>query len=311
MYEFDRIPLEGIKESEWQALRKTGIGGSDAGAIVGVNPYRSPMSVYYDKTTDTVEMIDNESVRVGKDLEQYVAIRFFEATGKKVRKSNYMYRSKAHPFMIADVDRLVVGEEAGLECKTCNAYKASEWANGAVPPSYLLQSFHYMAVTGKKTWYIACLIMGKEFVYRTIRWDDAVISALIDTETRFWEGHVIPHIPPEPDGTESCGNAIAQLFPVARQVEPIELKDMELTLERRDQIQSQIEELQQEQALLDQQIKLAMEDHEQAVSGRFRVSWGNVESTRLDTKRIKEENPDMYQQYCKKSVSRRFSIKVA
>lgn len=112
---FETIPLAGVDTMEWLRLRKTGIGGSDAGAICGVNPYSSAMKVFQDKTSDDVETQDNEAIRIGHDLEDYVAKRFMETTGLKVRKSNFMYRSTEHPFMIADVDRLVVGENAGLE----------------------------------------------------------------------------------------------------------------------------------------------------------------------------------------------------
>ncbi len=105
---YEKIPTAGMERETWLQLRKTGIGGSDAGAICGVDPYKSAMKVFRDKTEETVEEADNEAVRIGRDLEQYVAGRFMEATGLKVRRSNYMYRSKEHPFMIADVDRLVV-----------------------------------------------------------------------------------------------------------------------------------------------------------------------------------------------------------
>ncbi len=152
---YEKIPTAGMAHEEWLKLRKTGIGGSDAGAICGLNPYSSPMKVFWDKTTDEVEEKDNEAIRIGNDLEQYVAGRFMEATGFKVRRSNYMYRSKKHPYMIEDVDRMVVGGDAGLECKTASAYNADKWADGRIPLHYAMQCYHYMAVTGKRTWYIA------------------------------------------------------------------------------------------------------------------------------------------------------------
>ena len=104
---YKKIPTAGMSNKEWLALRKTGIGGSDAGSICGVNPFGSPMKVYYDKTSSRIEELDNEAVRQGHDLENYVAQRFMEATGLKVRRSNFMYQSIENPFMIADIDRLV------------------------------------------------------------------------------------------------------------------------------------------------------------------------------------------------------------
>ena len=74
--------------------------------------------------------------------------------------------------MYADVDRLLVGEDAGLECKTVSAYNAGKWENGAIPMHYLMQCIHYMVVTGKRTWYIAAVILGQGFVYSRIDWDE-------------------------------------------------------------------------------------------------------------------------------------------
>ena len=162
------------------------------------------MKVFCDKTSDDVEEQTNESIRIGHDLEQYVAERFMEATGRKVRRSNYMYRSKEHPFMIADVDRLVIGDDAGLECKTASAYSADKWADGDIPLHYVMQCYHYMAVTGRRTWYIAAVILGKEFLYRKLEWDDEVIGGLIQMEGEFWNGNVLTGKLPEPDGSKVC-----------------------------------------------------------------------------------------------------------
>ncbi len=112
-----KIPTLNMTHEEWLQRRKTGIGGSDAGAICGLNPYVSPMGVYLDKISTETTDLDNEAMRQGRDLEEYVARRFMEATGLKVRRSNMMYRNSRYPFMLADVDRFIVGEDAGLECK--------------------------------------------------------------------------------------------------------------------------------------------------------------------------------------------------
>lgn len=308
---YERISLEGKTLEDWKILRKTGIGGSDAGAVIGVNPYRSTMNVYLDKISIETEQQENEAIRCGHDLEQYVADRFTEATGLKVRKSNFMYRSVEHPFMLADVDRLVVGEDAGLECKTCNAYNASAWEDQSIPESYIVQCYHYMAVTGKKIWYIACLIMGVGFVYRKLCWDDAIIMGLIETEQRFWYDHVVPRIIPKPDGSDSCSKALNLLYPNAQSDITLELDEVEEKLNRRAEILKEVELLEQEQKEIEQTVKLAMEDCGKAKSGKYRISWENVDTTRLDTKRIKLEKPEIYEQYSTTSSSRRFSVKAA
>ena len=80
-----------LPKEDWLRYRKCGITGTDAGAILGLNPYRSAFQVYHDKISDTIENIDNEAMRQGRDLEDYVAQRFTEATGLKVRRANTIY----------------------------------------------------------------------------------------------------------------------------------------------------------------------------------------------------------------------------
>lgn len=308
---FEKISLAGVDTEGWLRLRKSGIGGSDAGAICGVNPYSSAMKVFQDKTNESVEEQDNEAIRIGHDLEDYVAQRFMEATGLKVRKSNFMYRSKEHPFMIADVDRLVAGEDAGLECKTASAYNADKWADGNIPLHYVLQCYHYMAVTGKRTWYIAAVILGREFTYRKLEWDEELISGLIAMEEDFWNGHVVKRIMPPPDGSKACDEVIEQYFHTAKKASEIKLVGFDEKLKRREEILRYVAELQEEQKQIEQEVKLFMKDNELASSECFRVSWKNIDSTKLDTTRIKSERPEIYIDYGKASHYRRFEVKAA
>ena len=74
------ISTRNLSKEDWLRYRKCGITGTDAGAILGLNPYRSAFQVYHDKISDTIENIDNEAMRQGRDLEDYVAQRFSEET---------------------------------------------------------------------------------------------------------------------------------------------------------------------------------------------------------------------------------------
>ena len=308
---FEKIPTAQLDTKEWLQLRKTGIGGSDAGAVCGVNPYSSPMKVFHDKTVAGVEEKNNEAIRIGHDLEDYVAKRFTEATGLKVRRSNYMYRSVEHPFMIADIDRLVIGEDAGLECKTASAYNADKWKDGDIPLHYVLQCVHYMAVTGKRTWYIAAVILGQEFTYRRLEWDDELVAGLIEAESDFWNRHIVPGVIPGPDGSKACDEVLNQYFHTAKKSKPLKLDGFDKKLARRDEILAEVKKLQEEQSRIEQEVKLAMKGHETAASGRYRITWGNVSSSKLDTKRIKEELPEIYRDYVRVSSYRRFTINAA
>lgn len=307
---YTKIPVGDISREKWLELRRTGIGGSDAGAVCGMNPYSSPMKVYQDKTCGRTEETESEAVRQGNDLEDYVARRFMEATGLKVRRSHYMYRSVEYPFMIADVDRLVAGEDAGLECKTASAYSADQWKDGNIPPHYVLQCYHYMAVTGKRAWYLAAVILGSGFVCRKLEWDDGLIRQMVGAEKHFWENHVEKGVMPAPDGSESCGAVLGQYFHTARKGSAVALAGFDEKLDRREEIIRQMTELQREQERIEQEIKMYMQDNETAANDRYKVTWANVESTRLDTGRIRQERPELYREYARKSVSRRFQVRV-
>ena len=300
-----------MDRNEWLKIRKTGLGGSDAGAVCGLNPYVSPMAVYRDKVSDETDMGDNEAMRQGRDLEEYVAQRFTEETGLKVRRSNKMYRSTEYPWMIADVDRMVAGGGAGLECKTVSVYKKDQWADGGIPVYYLLQCYHYMIVTGCRTWYLAAVILGQDFQYRRIEYEEETAQNLIALEAEFWNNHVLPRHMPDPDGSKSCDAVLEEYFCQRGKAETIELVGFDQKLERRQEIEETMKLLETEKRQIDQEIKVFMDGHEMADSGRYRVTWREVISSRLDTKRLKEEKPDIYREFLQESKSSRFTVKVA
>lgn len=308
---YEKISTKDMSREKWLILRKSGIGGSDAGAVCGLNPYSSPMKVFKQKTCDEIEEISSEAIRIGQDLEDYVAQRFSQATGLKVHRSNYMYRSIENPFMIADVDRLVIGEDAGLECKTVSAYGSDKWKDDDIPLHYVMQCYHYMAVTGKRTWYIAAVILGQKFVYRKLTWDDALITSLIQVEKEFWNNHIMSGIMPSPDGSKASDDVINSLFQSANKGSAVKLVGFDDRLKRRDEIIKQIEVLQQEQNLIEQEVKYFMADNEYASNDQYLVKWSNVDTTRLDTKLIKAECPQIYRDYSRVTSSRRFQIKAA
>lgn len=299
-----------LDTEDWLKYRKRGIGGSDAGAVCGLNPYRSAMAVYLGKTTDEVEMTDNEAMRQGREFEDYVARRFMEASGKKVRRANAMFYHEGYPFMIADVDRMIAGENAGLECKTASPFMADKWKDGQIPMHYQLQCYHYMAVCNAECWYIAVLIYGREFKFYRIERDEELISDLIEIEKDFWENHVQKGIMPDPDGSKTADSVIAEYY---RQSVPqsIPLAGFDEKLRRRQELLAVIDRMDTEKKQIEQELKLYLGEAELAENERYRVSWKTVCSNRLDEKRLKEEQPEIYEKYRRETVSRRFTIKAA
>lgn len=303
-----------MDRKEWLMLRKNGIGGSDAGAVCGLNPYVSPLEVYFSKTCEGVDEgePDNEAMREGRDLEDYVAKRFMEASGLKVRRANVMYASKEYPFMIADVDRIVTGRKSGitgLECKTASPYSAEKWKDGKIPAHYIIQCYHYMAVLDAQSWYIAVIVYGREFKYIKLERDEEIIQQLIRIEENFWNHNVIEKVMPEPDGSDAAETFINRHFAESRKELSIPLKGFDEKLRRREEITGIISQLDTEKKKIEQEIKTYMDEAEYAENENFLVSWRNSITNRIDTKRLKEEMPEVYTKFLNTIKNRKFIVK--
>ena len=303
------VSTKGMEKKEWLMWRKKGIGGSDIGAVCGLNPYRNAIQVYQDKITDQVEEIDNEAMRQGREFEDYVARRFMEATGKKVRRANFMFFDEERPYMLADVDRMVVGENAGLECKTASPYMADKWADGKIPLAYQLQCMHYMSVMNADRWYIAVLIYGREFKYYVIERYEQMMNDIRAIEEDFWKNCVERCALPEPDGSEIADRVISEYYPHDNE-DLIQLRGFDQRLERREELTGLIERMEKEKKKIEQELKIFIGENGGAENDHYRVTWKSVSSERLDSRLIKAEQPEVYRRYLRKSESRRFSVKV-
>ena len=297
-----------LSREEWLKYRKKGICGTDAGAITGFNPYVSAFSVYRDKTSDEISEFDNEAMRQGRDMEDYVARRFMEETGKQVRRANAIYKNEKHPIMLADFDRLIVGEKAGLECKTVSPYSADKWSDGKIPMHYQMQVQHYLAVSGYECWYIAALIFGRDFIIRKIERDEELINNLTVIEENWWKKHIVENTIPEPDGSTAYTKLLNEYYHSDRD-KTVKLYGMDKTLERRGEIDSLIKKLNTEKEAIDQRIKINLEDASYGETEKYKVSWIDTVQNRIDSKKLKAENPDIYNGYLNEVHSKRFTVK--
>lgn len=294
---------------EWLADRQKGIGGSDVGAVLGLNKYKSPYTLWAEKTGLLhTEEVDNESMRIGRDLEDYVAKRFMEATGHTVATSDYSFQSERYPFMLANVDRLLTDEPCGLECKTASTLTRYDFENGDIPPSYYCQCMHYMAVTGLKKWYIAILVMGKGFYWFEINRDEEEIKALIEAEEDFWNKVQTGEAPPI-DGTMSTATTLGAVFNRSRDKECILGHEAENALDMIYNINEKIKELKEQKTLYENIVKREMEDAERAEVEGLVVTWNRKETERFNQSDLKKYEPNTYKRFMKKTTSERFMVK--
>lgn len=291
-----------LPHDKWLEYRRTGIGGSDASTIVGLNPYSSLYKLYADKKGLISATEDTEVMRQGRDFEEYVAKRFTEATGKKVRKRNYMFQHDKYDYILADIDREIIGENAGLECKTTSVFNKSDFENGEIPLTYYVQMTHYMAVMGYDRMYLAVLILSKGFYWFVIERDEDEISALLQAESDFWNDYIIPDKIPLIDGSEATQEAISEIYPNSSDNEIITLSDdlmqkYKHLKELADDINNQLDAVKNE-------VKIVLGDNSHGACNGYKVTWKSQNKTTVDSKKLKKEYPDIYEKTVKTSSSR-------
>ncbi len=287
-------------EKKWLEARRAGIGGSDASIIVGLNRWKSPFQLWLEKMgkAEPEDLSGNEYVYWGKVLEEAVADRFCELTGKKVQRRGLLQMDD-YSYIRASVDRMVAGENAGLECKTCNGFSAKEWEDDEVPAAYYVQCQHYMMVTGCERWYIAVLIGGNHFVWKEIPRNDHEIDLLLQAEIDFWH-KVEAGIMPEVDGSESCKDALAAEFRGGN-AEPLTLPDAaEVIIERIRALDDAKKSTEEDLEHHKNQLRRLMGDYELGYAGDYKVTWKTQAGrTTIDIKALKAKEPIIYAKYAK------------
>lgn len=305
------IDRKKITDEQWRELRRQGIGGSDAASIAGQNPYRSKFTTYYDKLGQLPEQAESEVIRLGHDLEEYVAKRFTEKTGKRVKNCNYILRSKEYPFMLANIDRQIVGENAVLEIKTTRNYDHYDYANGEYNSSYYTQVLHYMAVGGFNKAYIAVYELGVDLHVIEVERSEAVkrdIQALIELEKKFWEENIKEKIPPTPSGIENDSKFLATAYKADEDLPVVDLTRFERQIEDIFVLKAQKSALEAEILELENAVKATLAEATKGECNHFKVTWKPSVTNRLDTVALKKEMPEVYQKYSKETTSRRFLL---
>ncbi len=314
------VSTKDLPHQQWLEIRKQGIGSSDAAAAVGLNPYKSPLELWLEKTGRDGNLPKSEPNNEtspaywGNVLEPIVAIHYARRTGHKVRRINAVLQ---HPepelsWMLANIDREVIGTEDVqiLECKTAGINGAKLWRDG-VPEYVQLQVQHQLAVTGKQTADVAVLLGGQQLDIHRIERDAALIDRLIQLERQFWH-YVEADTPPPADGSESAERALRCLYANDNDETVDFTADRNLSAVYADlvDIRQNIAELSHQENRYKQCLQQAMGDASQAIFETGRVSWKKAKDSRvLDSQRLLKEHPELLDQYAKHRLgSRRFML---
>jgi len=294
---------------EWLALRKKYIGGSDAAAVVNMNAFSSPFALWAEKTGKVPGFEGNLATEVGAFLEEFIAKKFAAETGKQVRRRRVSFVNSNYPWAIANIDRDIVGEDAGLEIKFTDTLNTKKFKNGEYPDNFYVQCVHYLAVTGKKRWYLAVLVGNREFHIYTIERDEDEIRALMAAEEAFWNNYVLKDTPPPTDGTKATTETISGLYAEAENDNIIDLCSVREALDEYMEITRQIKALDKIKEAKANEIKALMGNSSKGTGGNYKVSWNNASRSTFDAKRFAEENPTIdLRPYYKLSSYRTFKV---
>lgn len=314
------ISTKELPREDWLAVRKQGIGSSDAAAAVGLNPYKSQLELWLEKTGRDARLPkadphDEQSPMYwGNVLEPIVAWHYSKHTGNKVRRINAVLQhpNPELPWMLANIDREVIGADDVqiLECKTAGLNRARLWQEG-VPEYVQLQVMHQLAVTGKQAADVAVLLGGQTLEIHRIERDEQMIARLIELERRFWQ-YVETDTPPPADGSASAKLALRCLYPGdnGQSLDFSRHAGLAAAYLELKALRQSIAQKQSREAQLKQMLQQAMGNATRAVFSNGHVTWKKAaDSTVLDVERLLKEKPYLQVRYAKhKEGSRRFLI---
>ncbi|TWR95468.1 YqaJ viral recombinase family nuclease [Pseudomonas saxonica] len=317
------LRLVGTKQlprEDWLAVRKQGIGSSDAAAAVGLNPYKSQLELWLEKTgRDTslpkLDPQDEESPAYwGNILEPIVATHYTQRTGNRVRRVNAVLQhpDPQMPWMLANIDREVIGTDSVqiLECKTAGINGARLWKEG-VPEYVQLQVMHQLAVTGKQAADVAVLLGGQHLEIHRIERDESLIARLVDLERLFWD-YVVSDTPPLADGTDSAAAALRCLYPEdnGQTLDFSQHKELASTYLELKSVRQSIAQQETREAQLKQVLQQAMGAATRVEFAEGYISWKkSKDSNMLDVEQMLKDKPYLQARYPKiKTGSRRFLI---
>jgi len=313
------VKTQDLSREQWLDVRRQGIGSSDAAAAIGLNPYKSPLQLWLEKTGRDADLPkvdpkdETSPMYWGTLLEPIVAAHYTRRTGHRVRRINAVLQHPQVPWMLANIDREVVGapDVQILECKTAGYHGAQLWEVG-VPEYVQLQVQHQLAVTGKQAADVAVLVCGQELRIHRIERDEALITQLIELEGRFWR-HVETDTAPAADGSESSALALKALWPHdSGQV--VDFRgDLEMFGSFSDlvAVRELLAATSRQEESLRQHIQQRMGEATVALFDGGEVKWKRTrDGEGVDIDRLRREQPQIASQYgLQRSGSRRFTVK--
>ena len=302
------VNVNKITHEEWLEYRKLGIGGSDASAVAGLaNPkYNSAFKVYQKKTEEFVTVEEpSEYAEMGHHYEPTIREIFKSKNPHlQVYRSNFMWQSLECPFVLANVDGLIYDKENGwgvLEIKNISEHRLKEFGEKTFPIEFQIQVSHYLFCLDLKWGKFAVVIGGNKYREYDIARNDELIEYLINLERNFWMNHVVPQIPPSPDGSEASAKALLEAFPNIKDPEEVLTlpKDVKSLTEAYEFYKDEESKAKTKKEKVKQDLMKLMGSYQKAqIEGdEKKIHWSMNRA--FDAVKVREAHPDLYEEYVK------------
>lgn len=288
------------------------IGSSDISAILGLDRNRTQLTVWAEKTGQIppLDLSQNEAVEWGRRMEKsrVIAEKFEDIHGLKLRTWKERYYHAKYAYLSCELDYIITNTDELVEVKNRGYWKAKEYGDNEMMQEEICQIQWALGISGRKKGWLAVLCGGQKYIEREILFDEKMFEIMVKKAVDFWEKHVIPKVMP---AQISCNDTdtLYQLFPQEKEGSIIELgDDIDAMIESLQAQKQDLKSLEMSIEKHENEIKAMLREAEIGLTPHYKISWKNQSRKNIDTKKLREEIPDVAAKYEREVANRYFRI---
>lgn len=281
--------------------RRGFIGASEVGAILGIDPFCTPLKLWSLKTgLIEPEQEENEACEWGKRLERVVSQKFAEKNNCKLIAYKKRFTHPDMDYFSCELDNIIAGTDQLVEVKTVNAWAMKKWQDtDSVPGKVIAQVTSQLGLSKRKIGHTAILVGGQRYLERKIEFDQDFYNIIVDKVKMFWT-MVLTKQPPMATGDDN--DLLVQLHPEASDAMLEATQDINNEVSRIQELKLHIKNMEDEKDEAEARVKSVIGDNLGFRTPEFTVKWPVQLSKRVDTEKLKADG--LYIQYLKETSSR-------
>ena len=302
-------------EEDWLEKRKSTIGGSEIGIVLGLNDYSSKLQLYKNKKTERKNP-DNVYTRKGKELENLIFTNYvkpyFDELGYDVYKPDKILVRESTPWLSANLDGIAIPrtdskcseDNIVVEIKWVSQWGAQKWDTseeyGNIPASYYAQVQDYMYhIDAKQAVVFAMFDDTWTCEPYVIKRNERFINKMIAESEAFYKMHLLMDIPPKADIRFDSAD-IAAMISDKSAITPVKTsEEYDLLLAKYKSLKSSEKDLEAE---VKETLNQILEKHlEGYVPDKVNIKFicSKRTTTTIDAKKLRELYPEIAEQCTK------------